>query len=343
MPASMTDIFIYGDIGQPQRDKPRVSAAGFLAQLAKIPATEKLNVRIHSNGGSVSEATAIFNAIKGHPGGADTQIDGIAASAAAYIAMAGQTIRMAGNAMLMIHNASGVAEGNADEMRRMASVVDQFNSTIVPAFASRTGLGAEKIGELMKSDHYMTASQAKAFGFVDEITGDLKLAASLALNLDGSPVDNSRADMSDAATISAEDKTFIQNLREFFTGKSAADPVAQLQVELSVARGEVTSARNALLDVTSARDAALGEVTALKAQLEEVKAQVLTPEALETKVSTEVLARLAAAGVDPVKRDPAAAKAQAGGTLAEQCAAITDKAEQDKFYAAHRDAILAGF
>ena len=304
----MTDIFIYGDIGQPQRDKPRVSASAFLDALAKIPATQKLNVRIHSNGGSVSEASAIFNAIKAHPGGADTQIDGIAASAAAYIAMAGTKVRMAGNAMMMIHNASGTVEGNADEMRRTAGVIDQFNSTLVPAFAHRTGLGAERIGELMKSDHYMTASQARALGFVDEITGDLKLAARLALHLDGSPVDIAKADnMSEPFIISAEDKTFIQNLREFFTGKAAVvDPVAELQSELRARTSELTGARNTVLEIQAARDTALGQVTALTSERDAALAKIETPEAIEAKVSKEVTARLAAAGVAPIKRDPKA-------------------------------------
>lgn len=332
-PKTMTDLFIYGDIGQPSADKPRISAAAFLAQLNTIAPGERINVRIHSNGGSVSEAAAIYNAIAAHPGGADTQIDGIAASAAAYIAMAGQKIRMAGNAMLMIHNVSAIAEGNAEEMRRMAIVVDQFSATIVPAFAARSGMTKEQIVKMMSTDTYFTATQAKALGFIDEITGDLNLAASLTLPVHGS-VDKAPRAMSEPLTISAEDKSFITNLREFFTGKHAApDPMAALQSELSNVRSEVTATKNALLEVTNSRDAALAE-------LAEIRNKIETPEATEAKVSALVNARLAAAGINPIQRDPNAAPTS-GREISAQLAAITDPGQRSIFVKAHRAEIYA--
>jgi len=295
--ASMTELFLYGSIGQSSGNVARISAAKFLDALGAVPAAEDVTLRINSDGGSVTEATAIFNAVRNR-GNVDTQIDGIAASAAAYIAMAGRKVRMAGNAMLMIHKASTAAQGTADQLRREADVVDLFNSTLIPAFAARTGKSREEMDALMSKDAYFTASQALALGFVDEVTGDLALAAC---------IDTPKADMSDPITITAEEKSFITNLREFFTGKGApADPVAVLRAELNIRNGELARLQSAVSEVIASRDTALAQVGELAAARDEALAKIIAPEVIEAKIAEQVTQRLAEAGPAPIARDPLA-------------------------------------
>ena len=83
-------------------------------------------MRINSPGGSVFDAVAIYNALKRHTGTVTVWIDGIAASAASYVAMAGDEIIMPENAFLMIHDPSGIVMGTATEMREMAEVVSRM-------------------------------------------------------------------------------------------------------------------------------------------------------------------------------------------------------------------------
>jgi len=124
--------------------------------------------------------------------------------------------------------------------------------------------------------------------------------------------------------------------------------VKELESQLALLTTERDSLATNLLTITAERDTALAalatestKVGDLTTQLADATARIETPEAIEAKVSAAVTARLAAAGAAPIARDPAVTEGS-GGTLGEQCAAITDKAEQDKFFAAHRDEILAG-
>ena len=117
------EVLIYDEIGA-----YGVSAKGFLAELGALPDGVPIDLRLNSPGGSVFDAVAIFNALTRHTGTVTVWIDGIAASAASYIAMAGDEIVMPENAFLMIHDPSGLVMGTAADMRDMAETLDKIRN-----------------------------------------------------------------------------------------------------------------------------------------------------------------------------------------------------------------------
>lgn len=135
----------------------------------KLDATDELLIRLNSPGGDVWDGMQIYNTIKSHPGPKIIQIDGAALSAASFVAMAGDTIRMSQAAMFMIHDPWSIAIGDSREMRKQAGILDQHKTAIVPLYVSQTGRRAETISKLMEAETWMTAQEALQHGFIDEI------------------------------------------------------------------------------------------------------------------------------------------------------------------------------
>lgn len=179
-----TEIFIYGDIGDSWDDES-TAAATFVKELAALE-TGAITLRINSPGGSVTDGIAIYNALKRHPATVTTEIDGIAASIASLIAMAGDTVNMASNALYMIHAPWGFSIGNASEMRGMADTMDKFASAMAEAYADGTGKEASEFMALMADgkDHWFTAAEAEAAGYVNQVTEALPIAASIEKTFD---------------------------------------------------------------------------------------------------------------------------------------------------------------
>lgn len=172
------EIFIYGDIGDSWAEES-VTAAQFVRDLAAIDAPA-LNVRINSYGGAVSDALAIYNALQRHRATVNTFVDGVAISAASLIAMAGETVSMAENALLMVHGPSALAAGNADTMREAADLLDKFSAAMAPSYAAKTGKPVRDMLALLTDgeDHWYTATEAQAAGFADEIAPAVAVGAS---------------------------------------------------------------------------------------------------------------------------------------------------------------------
>lgn len=165
------EVLIYGDIGESFWGSESTTAKEFVEALAAI-GDKKLTVRINSYGGSVADGLAIYNAIRRHPKGSTVEIDGVAVSAASLVAMAGDTVRMAENALLMIHAPWGMAVGNAKEMRDMAATLDKYAEAMVASYQRKTGAAREDMLALITDgvDHWFTAEEAKAQKFVDDIS-----------------------------------------------------------------------------------------------------------------------------------------------------------------------------
>lgn len=173
----MAEILIYDDIGPEWLGM--VSAKGIVDELGKIGDDKPLTVRINSPGGSVTEAQAIYNAIARRSGETTIKIDGLAASAASYIMLAGDRIEIAENAMVMIHKAWSYAIGNADEMRNSAAVLDKFDDILLSAYVARSGgkRSRDELSQAMADETWLNATEAKEWGLVDEIGQPLKVAA----------------------------------------------------------------------------------------------------------------------------------------------------------------------
>jgi ATP-dependent Clp endopeptidase proteolytic subunit ClpP len=169
---SETEISIFDEIGM-----YGISAKQFITDLKAIPATDRIVLKIHSPGGEVFDGNAIFNALH-RRGNVEVQIEGLAASMATVISLAGMPVKMAANGFYMIHNPWGVAMGDAAELRDQAELLDKIRSNMVGAYAAKSGQDPEQIQEWMDAETWFTAAEALAAGFIDEITDTLSLAAS---------------------------------------------------------------------------------------------------------------------------------------------------------------------
>lgn len=166
------EVAIYDEIGA-----YGVSAKGFLTELGALPEGTPVDLRLNSPGGSVFDAVAIHNAIKRHEGTVTVWIDGIAASAASYVAMAGDQIVMPENAFLMIHDPAGLVMGTAEDMRAMAEALDKVKGSLVTGYATKSGRTPEEVSALMAAETWFEASDAVAQGFADRLIEPVRIAA----------------------------------------------------------------------------------------------------------------------------------------------------------------------
>lgn len=133
---------------------------------------DTLEVFVNSPGGDVYDAVAIRNALRQHSARVVVTIDGLAASAASFIAAAGDEVVMAENAEIMIHDAWTIAVGNADDMRLAASDLDRLSDNIASMYAAKAGGEPAAWRQLMKSETWYTAAEAVAAGLADRLDTD---------------------------------------------------------------------------------------------------------------------------------------------------------------------------
>lgn len=165
------DVFLYDEIGG-----FGVNARDFISQIRSSGA-KKINLRINSPGGSVFDGLAIYNFLKEQD--VTVQVDGLAASIASVIAMAGKEVRIAGNGFLMIHNPWGGAMGDSEEMRQTADLLDKIRDSLVGTYAKKTGKDHDTIKRWMDEETWFSANEAKEHGFVDTITDEVAFSASV--------------------------------------------------------------------------------------------------------------------------------------------------------------------
>ncbi|HEY9315796.1 head maturation protease, ClpP-related [Williamsia sp.] len=159
-----TELFIYDVIDE----WFGVSAEMLARDLAALDTTE-ITVRINSPGGNVFEGIAILNALRGHKAKITTVIDGLAASAASFIAMAGDEIVMGRNSEMMIHDASGICIGNAKEMADMTTNLERVSANIASIYAERTGGTEDEWRAAMLAETWYSADEAVAAGLADRV------------------------------------------------------------------------------------------------------------------------------------------------------------------------------
>ena len=161
-----TDILLYEEIGW-----YGVTAKDFNTALAAIT-TPNVRVRINSPGGDVFDGLAIYNALLAWKGNVECVVDGLAASAASFIAMAGDTVRIHESAMLMVHRAWGLAIGNEADMTDMAKTLAKIDGQLAEIYAKQCGKKSDAMLALMAGDAdgtWFTAREAADLGLVDEI------------------------------------------------------------------------------------------------------------------------------------------------------------------------------
>jgi ATP-dependent protease ClpP protease subunit len=157
------ELFLYDEIGG-----WGTLAEDFIAEL-KAVTSPKLRVRVSSPGGSVFEGVALANALRAHPAEVTVQVDGIAASIASVIAMAADRVVVQPQAMVMIHDASGVCLGNAQDMQDMASLLDKISDNIADAYSAKAGGTRDEWRTRMRAESWFTAEEAVEAGLADEM------------------------------------------------------------------------------------------------------------------------------------------------------------------------------
>ena len=174
--ADKAEVWIYEEIGEDFWTGSGITAKGFQKELSAIKASQ-IDLHINSPGGLVFDGITIHNLLKQHPANVTTYIDGLAASIASVIALSGDRVVMAENALFMIHKASGMVFGNSDDMRDFAEKLDKVNGSIATTYMTKTGKDENEINEMMKAETWLTAKDALEYGFIDEISGEADMTA----------------------------------------------------------------------------------------------------------------------------------------------------------------------
>jgi ATP-dependent protease ClpP protease subunit len=172
--AVSADVYIYGVIGDDWDGN-----GGAKEYVPKIRALKgkTIDLRINSPGGSVFDAAAIVSALAGHDAPVVAHIEGLAASAASWIALAAGSVRMSSMGRFMIHNASAFSWGDHRSMRNTADLLEGLTRDIANVYLKRSnGKTLQAIRDAMDAETWLNAADAKAWGFVDEVVESVKPA-----------------------------------------------------------------------------------------------------------------------------------------------------------------------
>jgi ATP-dependent Clp protease protease subunit len=172
------ELFIYDDIGSSFFSEG-VTAESVVEKVKSLGAIDTLNVRINSQGGEVFEGLSIYNYLVQHPARVTVDIDGAALSIASIIAMAGDEVRIAKNAMMMIHEPHTGVRGSAKEMRAMADRLDKVHDSLALTYSDRRKIDIDTVSRAMAQETWYTAAEAAQFGLVDVVTSSVEVVANL--------------------------------------------------------------------------------------------------------------------------------------------------------------------
>lgn len=177
----MAEMQIDGEIVDEEYEDTDVSASGFRDALKQLGDIKELNLHINSPGGSVFQGIAIYNMLQESKAKVNVYVDGVAASIASVIAMAGDSIFMPSNSMMMIHNPYTYAVGNANELRKTADFLDKLTDASKQAYLDKAGnkLTSDKIQQIMDDETWLSAQEAVDLGLADEVLAPVQVAASI--------------------------------------------------------------------------------------------------------------------------------------------------------------------
>lgn len=176
------EIIIYADIGDSWWGDS-VTAKSFSDELKELPDTvNQIDVRINSPGGDVFQGVSIYNRLKQHKANITVYIDGLAASIASIIALAGDEIVMGEGSLFMIHRPLTMAFGNASDLEETINRLDDVEEQLVNIYRRKTGLDRSEIKTMLAAETWLDADQALEYGFVDKKMAEdeaIDIAASL--------------------------------------------------------------------------------------------------------------------------------------------------------------------
>ena len=162
------ELILYGSIGSDEYWDD-ISDKAFKQDIENLGDVENIILHINSPGGSVFSAIAIANTLKNHKAKITANIDGLAASAATIITSACDTVKMPKNALFMVHNPITFAYGNNQDMQKTLEMLNKVKNSIIETYLNKAKTDKETLSELMDNETWMSAEEAKEYGFVDEI------------------------------------------------------------------------------------------------------------------------------------------------------------------------------
>ena len=215
-----------------------MTPALFRDELAKV--SGNLTVWLNSPGGDVFAASQIYSMLKSHKGKVTVKIDGIAASAASVVAMAGDETLIAPTAMMMIHDPSTCAMGNKADMEKAIILLDEVKESIINAYETKSHLSRNKIAKLMSDETWLNAKKAHEMGFVDGIlfADNKKSVPEKGDEPDKKEPDEEKTEKEDSLTAMTYSKS--KNLSAFLSKVSASaepvkgTPIDQLEKRLAL-------------------------------------------------------------------------------------------------------------
>lgn len=219
------ELYIYGDVEAEYFDwgtfsytESENSAQKFREELAKHPNVEEIVIYINSWGGSVFEGTAIYNQLRRHPAHKTVRVDGFACSVASVIAMAGDTVIMPRNTLMVIHNMWLSATGNAAELRKVAADLDIINAAGRNAYLAkaRGKISEEQLAAMMDQETWLTAEQCIQYGLADQY-------AEADADMDNAKEILQKANLSVHQRIEAQ-KSLAAQLRQLVGSRKAGEP-----------------------------------------------------------------------------------------------------------------------
>lgn len=154
-------------------------AVDLLASLRGVPPEKEMDLFVNSNGGSIIEGLAVFNAFLARPSRVVAKIESFAASMGTVVPMAADEIEVAANAWMVIHNPFSGAGGDAEELRKTADLLDRLKPQLIDAYMRHAKVSREQISAMMDAETWIDADQAVEMGFATRKTGEIKLAACL--------------------------------------------------------------------------------------------------------------------------------------------------------------------
>ncbi len=298
---AVAEVYIFDEIGA-----YGISAQEFITEMKEYKDTP-VNLRINCIGGDVFDGMAMYNIIKKREAKTTAYIEGIAASMGSVIALAADEVVMAENSLFMIHNAWGGAMGEAEDMRKTASVLEKISGEIASIYKRKTRLSLDRITDMMDEETWLNAEEAYELGFVDTISDSIKVAA----KYDVSKFKNITTEqIHNKLNINVNNKKMTEELKNWFNNKvdeivnsvkgadnKSEDVVTEVNVmlsdneeisnKLSSFEASVTDLNGKIVSLEEELTSTKGENETLSTEIERLNALLNKADAKGTEVVTE--------------------------------------------------------
>lgn len=274
--AQETELRIEGVIASESWYDDEVSPRLFREELAKH--SGDITVRVNSPGGDVTAGVSIYNALNEHDGNVTIKVDGLAASIASLIIMAGDKIIMLPGSMQMLHLPWTIAAGNSKDMEQTVEMLKKVGESMIPIYAARSGLSEERVQEILEAETWLTAEEAVELGFADEAVG-----AKTSLSESMAKINSLTADMKAAVM----QPVMSMNKPKATTEEDSDDTARQDDKVTIEESSEATEVDTETEEVAPVEKTETEEV----AEPQEVKAEIVKDKEMENEVTTDVQAK----------------------------------------------------